>query len=47
MIVVNCNSCGKRRLLDLNSVTSVNNEHAGIELGYRCSCGGSGTMFFS
>lgn len=44
MIVVNCTHCQKRRLLDLNSLTSLDNTGVGIRVTYQCSCRGHGSM---
>ena len=44
MIVVDCKNCGKRRLLDLNSLTSLESTDIGIRVTYKCSCDGQGSM---
>lgn len=44
MIVVHCATCHKRRLLDLGSLTSLDNTGDGFRVGYRCACGSSGSM---
>lgn len=47
MIVVNCRNCQKRRLLDLNSLTSMETTQIGIRVTYQCSCRADGAMTFA
>ncbi len=47
MIVVECSTCRKRRLLSLDAITGLRSNGAGISVTYTCDCRASGDMTFA